>query len=91
MSSNLTALIFYQNKILLRWWKGQCHQTIFTREYYRYIKPPNLGSLDESRDSNENFNISDSKLRELLPPQMQLIWKKIRDLCAFEISFNQDY
>ena len=39
------------------------------------LKKPSLGGLYEAIESDENVIISDSKLRELIPPQVQLFSK----------------
>ena len=55
--------------------------------YYDMIKPLCLRSFDEALDSGEHLIISDSKLCELLPPQVKLISKQRRDLCGCEFLF----
>ena len=47
--------------------------------YNGMIKPPSLGDLDESRDSDLNMIISDSKLRGFFSPKMQLMSNQRRD------------
>ena len=49
------------------------------------IKPPHLGGLYEYKESDVNVIISDSKLRELLTPQVKILSKQRRCLCGFEI------
>ena len=49
------------------------------------IKPLSLGYLSESIDSDENVIISDSNLRGLLPPQVQLMSKQRMYLYGSEI------
>ena len=46
------------------------------------IKPPSLGVLDESRESDGNVIISESKLRALLPTQVKIMPNQRRDLCG---------
>ena len=46
------------------------------------IKPPNLVGLDEARRSDENLNISASKLCKFFPPQLQLMSNKRWYLCG---------
>ena len=43
--------------------------------YDNIVKKPSLGGLYEAIESDENVIISDSKLRELIPPQVQLFSK----------------
>ena len=44
------------------------------------FKPPTLGGLTEARDNYRNVAISESKLHEFFPPQVQLMSKQRRDL-----------
>ena len=55
-------------------------------KYFQYdmIKPPSLGVLAESRYSDRNMIIRDSKFPEFLPSQVQLLSKKRRDLCGWK-------
>ena len=53
--------------------------------YYDMLKPPSLDVLDEDGDSDGNMIISDSKLRELLPPQVQIMSNQRRDFFGREI------
>ena len=46
------------------------------------VKEPSLGGLYEARDSYENMIISDSKLCELLSPQVQLMSYQVKYLCG---------
>ena len=50
------------------------------------IKPPHLGGLVESRESDGNLSISDYWLCELEPPKEQLMPNQIRNWCGCEIS-----
>ena len=49
------------------------------------IKPPHLSKLGVVRDSGGNVIISDFKLRQFLPPQVQIMSKQIRYFCGCEI------
>ena len=55
--------------------------------YDDMVKSPSLVGLDEDIESDVNVIISDSKLCELLPPQVKLISKQRRDLCGCEFLF----
>ena len=48
-------------------------QVLIKYLYDDMIKQPNLGGLDESKDSDRNEIISDYKRRKLLPTQVQLM------------------